>query len=46
VNINDSVVTEDGSLMTLTAFDPTRGKGRSRSRSLPSPKARLVLHHS
>lgn len=39
VNINDSVVSEDGALkVTLTAFDPTRGKGQIRVEELSQKK--------
>lgn len=35
MNINDSVVSQDGSLkVTLTAFDPSRGKGQIRIKEL------------
>lgn len=35
MNINDSVVSEDGALkVTLTAFDPIRGKGQIRVQEL------------
>lgn len=38
VNINDNVVSKDGALqITLTAFDPARGKGQIRVAEL-SPK--------
>lgn len=44
MNVNDSVVSQDGSLKaTLTAFDPSRGQGRVKVEELASERGRFYV---